>query len=70
MYAGDTYESRSDHFDEVHTIDGSYTFSGAGEITFTKYKGSANPSGTVTLSHPEAGEISIVVNAAGGISVQ
>jgi len=70
MYAGDTYAGRSDQFDEVHTIDGTYTLSGTSEITFEKYSGKANPSGTVTIAHPEVGSVSIVVNSAGGISVQ
>ena len=70
LYAGDSYSTRNRDLDEVHKAKGSSTFYGASEITFAKLKGTANPFGTIIISHPEAGVMTVVVNAAGRITVQ
>jgi len=70
LYAGDSYDDRNPDLDEVHTPKGSPTFYGASEITFAKLKGTAYPSGTITISHSVGGVTVVVVNAAGRITVQ
>ncbi len=70
LYAGNTYAVRNSELDELHEFTDGYTFSGASEITFAKGSGTADPSGTVTITHGGAGEVSVIVNSVGGISIQ
>lgn len=67
LFGGPSYEGRLAALDEVHNIPDAYAFSGLPEITFLSLRGTPREHGIVTVLHPEGGEKTIAVNAAGGI---
>lgn len=70
LYAGNSYADRVSSFDERHTTEATYTFSGLSEVTFRKIWGDVITGGTLMISDGSAGAKRIQVNSAGGISLQ
>lgn len=69
LFAGPSYEERIAGMDNEYVLKSGFALSGAETIIFSE-NGMPNAPRTLTLSHPEVGNIQISVNAVGGIFLQ
>lgn len=68
LYAGNAYADRTDAYDETHDVHPSIAMSGLSEVIFRKRLGAPVLPGTIILSDVQGDSVSLIVNAAGGIS--
>ena len=68
LFSGDSYDTRTTHFDETHKIKGPYTFSGSGEIVFDRATGEPFYGNVKMMLTSESDQSQIDVNPAGNIT--
>lgn len=64
LFKGDSYAARDNSFDEIFDIPNTVSFSGVNEVTFTKFTGAPQQTGTITIISPNSTK-SITLNAKG-----
>lgn len=68
LFKGNSYSARDISFDEVFDLPPSITLSGTSEIVFTKFNGTPQTTGTLTLTSANNETRTITINAKGSIS--
>jgi prepilin-type N-terminal cleavage/methylation domain-containing protein len=68
LFAGDSYASRNEKFDEVYSLRPSFAVSGPDEFVFTKLSGRPDTTGTITLKTAAGQSRNVSVNEVGTVS--
>lgn len=67
LYGGKSFVDRTERFDERHVVSDVFSFLGLNDVTFSPLTGKPSVEGSIHMTHPEGGTVSITVNNAGGI---
>jgi prepilin-type N-terminal cleavage/methylation domain-containing protein len=68
LFAGDSYASRNEKFDQVYSLRPSFTVSGPDEFVFSKLSGRPDTTGTITLETAAGQSRSVSLNEVGTVS--